>query len=239
MKRPSRPAKRVASKKIVKRKKKVSKAFNKIQIGLNEALSYLQGKPVLEEITAEEAQVFDIPKPPHGFAYQWSPFSRIEYMRSRGWSQVPFSRHPEMAQSTNFDGYIVYRDTALFQISADLAEVERRRLQLIAQDQVNDALLAYGVHVESGSAHHFSYILPPSFMVSSDYDRHRDSDGPVDIELTIKLRVPPRWCDMANALQLDHVEYARRRIQQAGHMIAPDEEGVFSPFDLTTKKVEI
>jgi len=51
--------------------------------------------------------------------------------------------------------------------------------------------------------------------------------------------VPARWCDTANALQLDHAEYARRRILQAGHLISLNEDGVFSSFDLTTKKVEI
>ena len=243
MKRPRRPVKRkVASKKTkpVKRAKSFKKIVSRLSSWDRAKIAALAAKPrEIPDWTPEDAAVFDIPKPPSGFAYQWSPFSRIEYMRSRGWSQVPFSRHPEMAQSTNFDGYIVYRDTALFQISAELAEAERRRLQAIAQDQVNDSLLAYGVHVESGSAHHFSYILPPSFLVNSDYDRHRDSDGLVDIELTIKMRVPARWCDTANALQLDHAEYARRRIQQAGHIIAPDEDGVFSPFELTTKKVEI
>ena len=238
MKRPRRPAKRVASKKTkpVKRKK-ASRAFNKIQAGLNEALKHARSAPL--PWTEEDAAIFDIPKPPSGFAYQWSPFSRIEYMRSRGWSQVPFSRHPEMLQSTNFDGYIVYRDTALFQISEAIVVAERHRLQGLAEDMVDETLLANGVHVSSGSAHHFSYMLSPSFMVSSDYDRHTDFDGPVDIELTINLRVPARWCDTANALQLDHAEYARRRILQAGHLISLNEDGVFSSFDLTTKKVEI
>lgn len=235
MKRPSRPAKRVASKKTkpVKRKKP-----SKIVRGLKQALKHARSKPVLEEWTAEEAQVFDLPKPPSGFAYQWSPFSRIEYMRSRGWSQVPFSRHPEMAQSTNFDGYIVYRDTALFQISAELVKAETHRLFEMAKDLTRDFDEMLGKEPGHGGQG-FVWIAPASFTQSAEYEHYPDDRGPVDVQLTITLRVPARWCDTANALHLAHAEYARRRVLMSGYLLAADAgTGVFSPFELTTKKVE-
>jgi hypothetical protein len=222
MKRPRRPVKRkVALKKIVKRK--IAKRAVKFSPATKRAI---------EEV---EASIFDIPKPPHGFAYQWAPFSRVIYMASKGWSQVPFSRHQDMPKATNFDGYVVYRDTALFQISEALA---KEQIDLLAE-QAKDLTRDFDARLRREEGGRGFYILPSSFMVDSAYDRVPDSSPPVEVTLTIKLRVPARWCDTANALQLAHPEYARRRISQTGYLISPDHEGVFSPFELTTKKVEI
>lgn len=231
MKRPSRPVKRkAASKKIIKRKKP-SKAFRKIKAGLDEALAHARAEP---EWTAEDAAVFDIPKPPAGFAYQWAPFSRIIYMLSKGWEQVPFSRHPDLGRALNFDGYIVYRDTALFQISSALVDKELSRLKLMAKDMTAEFDASVGRHGEGFGF----YILPQSFMVDSDYERVPEASPPIEMTMFIVLRVPSRWCDTANALNLPHAEYARRRIAQSGYLISPDDKGIFSPFELITTKVE-
>jgi len=242
------PVKRkVASKKTkpVKRAKSFKKIVSRLSSWDRAKIAALAAKPrEIPDWTPEDAAVFDIPKPPSGFAYQWSPFSRIEYMRSRGWSQVPFSRHPEMAQSTNFDGYIVYRDTALFQISKELADAEHDRLKEVAKDLTRDYDSMLGKEPGYGGRG-FVWMMPASFTQSAEYEQYSDDRGSVDVQLTITLRVPARWCDTANALKLAHAEYARRRVLMSGHLLACDpyasdpDVGVFSPFDLTTKKVEI
>lgn len=216
-------AKRVASKKTkpVKRKK-VSLAFNKIQAGC----------PPLPW-TAEDAAIFDIPNPPSGFAYQWSPFSRIEYMRSKGWSQVPFSRHPEMAQSTNFDGYIVYRGMALFQISADIVKEALAAMRNTAQAQGQLSSLRMSGDYDAG----FGSIMPEEWIVSEPLP---DAEPLTETELTIKFMMPKSWSGAAATCRLDLAEYVRRRLLQDQHFLASDGgDGIYYIVELTTKKVEV
>jgi hypothetical protein len=235
MKRPRRPAKRVASKKtkVTKRKK------NKIITGLKQALRHAREVP---DWAPEDAAVFDIPKPPPGFAYQWAPFSRIEYMRRKGWVQVPYSRHPEMPLSTSFDGYILYRDTTLFQISEELVRGELDRAKLNAKDLEKDFYEVLGIEGAGYKRDGFRtifHILSPHFMVSSNYEGPPDT-GPVVVDLTIKFTMPWRWRDAAAALQISESEYVRRRLIMSSHLLHPDDDGTYSVVEeVTTKKVEI
>lgn len=222
MKGPRRPAKRkLAPRKTVKRKKPIV------------------SKPrAVPDWTAEDAAVFDAPKPPAGFAYQWSPVSSIFRMQLKGWVQVPFSRHSsELAPSCNFDGYVVYRDTALFQIAADLVaearEADRRRaVDAFGGDEALEAM------ANGGKGRGF-YIMPPSFMVSTEYE-HVAPDAPAaPVSLTITFMAPARWRDAASALGLPIDEYVRRRIaMESALMLISSDDGTFSPYELTTRKVD-
>lgn len=195
-------------------------------------------------MSPEEAAIFDIPKPPPGFAYQWSPVLRAEYMLMKGWSKVPYSRHPELPRALNFDGYVVYRDMALFQISAELARAEHDRMKELALDMERD--FAEGSQrADSYScgnhAHGRFYVFPPSFIVSSDYERVGEDEPDKLVPVMVPFMMPARWQDAANALKMPHDQYIRRRITQEGFLLSADPAGLFRPYDtedLTIRKVD-
>ena len=225
MKRPRRPAKRIASKKIATVKSR-AKSFKKIIANMAS-----NGKPVLEEWTAEEAQVFDIPKPPAGYAYQWSPVSSIFRMQIKGWSQVPFSRHPEIGLPQNFDGYVVYRGMALFQISADIVREALASMQDTAQAE--GQLSSLRIDYSAG----FGSIMPEEWLVSEPLP---DAEPLTETELTIKFMMPKSWPGAAATCRLDLAEYVRRRLLQDQHFLASEGgDGIYSIVELTTKKVEV
>lgn len=227
MKRPRRPVKRkVASKKT----KPVKRKTSKIVRSLKQALKYVRGQLVLEEWTAEDAAVFDIPQPPSGFAYQWSPVSSIFRMQLKGWSQVPFSRHPEIGIPQNFDGYVVYRGMALFQISADLVKeaLAAVRENSLALGQLGDKRMSGDYSAGFGS------IMPEEWVIDEPLP---DAEPLAETELTIKFTMPTSWPGGAAACHLDLAEYVRRRLVQEGHLLCSDNDGVYSIVRLTTEKV--
>lgn len=247
MKRPRRPTKRkVAPKKVVKRKTTVSR--NKIIRDIREALDVTKdGKfdrvwQVVPDLSAVEAAVFDIPKPPPGFSYQWSPVVAAFRMELKGWSRVPFSRHPEIGKPQNFDGYIVYRDMALFQIAADLAEAihHGHRQRAIAQRQGigDDVMQAMAGYSDPSIRHgHGIPILSEAFLTSADYTGP-ENPGDAVVELAVKFLMPGRWRDAAAALRLDDSEYVRRRILMEGTLLSAQTDGTFAVVKLTTEKTE-
>lgn len=224
MKRPRRPVKKrkVASKKAQPRKsRKPSKAFRKIEAGLKQALSHARGG-----MSAEDAAIFDIPKPPAGLAYQWSSLASTERMLMKGWARVPYSRHPELPRSLSFDGSILYCDNVLFQIGADFVEALKQSgyKRAIAQRQGvgAEAIELMAAYSDPGSLHRRSEgrefpLVSPSFIVSSSYARPSTS-GDVVIDLVVKFSMPYRWRDAAAALQLDESEYVRRRLAQGARL---------------------
>lgn len=226
MKRPRRPAKKVARKPAPKKRKA------KIKSGpYKDVSAYLAG---MADRIAADAAIFDMPKPPTGFAYQWAGLGRVEYMLSKGWSRVPYSRHPELPLSTSFDGYVVYHDNALFQIASELADREKDRLQELARDLTRD----FDASVGRDSPGRGFYILPPAFMVDSDYDHVAPTSPPQPVDITITFMMPARWQDAASALQLEPAEYVRRRLTIEDMLISTDKDAKFHPFELTTRKVD-
>lgn len=227
MKRPRRPVKKTARKAAPKHRKPAPRAR--------------ATRPAIDQ-SPEWQTVFDVPKPPPGFAYQWAPVTAIFGMELKGWSRVPFSRHPELGKERNFDGYIVYCEQTLFQISAELHEMklESARKAARAQHEASggeaiDALsrFAFGGPWDRRGAIH---MLSPAFMVSSAYPRAEPGDSIA--EIFIKFTMPYRWRDAANALGLTEAEYVRRRLIMSGDFLAPNTDGTYSPVDLTTEKVE-
>ena len=223
MKGPRRPAKRkVALKKTTKRKNPVA------------------SKPrAVPEWTAEDAAVFDIPQPPHGFAYQWSPVSSIFRMQIKGWVQVPYSRHSgDLPPSCNFDGYIVYRDTALFQIASDIVAESLSAERAKAKEMTggwDEAMVGMNGSREGRGF----YIMSPDFVVSSDYERVGSDAPAVPVGLTLTFMAPARWRDAASGLGLPIAEYARRRFaMDPTLLLVAGGDGTFSPYELTTRKVD-
>lgn len=204
MKTPRRPAKKIVRRVVRK--------------GVNSR------KPLAEIMTAAQAAIFDIPKPPDGFSYQWNAVTEIDSMLSEGWQRVAYRQHKELPRALNADGYIVYRGNALFQISDAVVRKDLTCLRLKAKDMEDsfyvDATLLQGRHMQ---------IMPSSFIVSSDYERVPDGAGPAPVGVTITFMAPTRWQDAAAALKLPLGEYVRRRVVMGGHPMTPSADGTFSP----------
>lgn len=207
---------RVASKKAQPRKsRKPSKAFRKIEAGLKQALSHARG-----EMNAEDAAIFDIPKPPAGLAYQWASLASTERMLMKGWARVPYSRHPELPRSLSFDGSILYRDNVLFQIGADFVEALKQSgyKRAIAQRQGvgDEALTLMSAYSGRSEGREFP-LVSPSFMVSAIM-AGPPTPGDAVIDLAVKFSMPYRWREAAACLQLSESEYVRRRLAQGARL---------------------
>lgn len=214
MKRPRRPVKR----KAVKRAKPIKRSTL--------------------EITAIQAEVFEIPKPPAQLAYQWAPADSLLDMQDAGWLAVPFERHKSelSARKFNRDGFIVAFDQMLFQREAVLVRADRDLAHRKAKEnlQGHDAYQDPD-HFRRGQVGFFK-ILSPSFMVSSAYEHVPVDAPPIDIDLTVKFRVSPRWQDAAAAIGLDITEYARRRLLMEPSVIATGDDRVFEFVELSISR---
>ncbi len=161
---------------------------------------------------AEEAQIFDIPKPPDGLAYQWGLVDHLARFEATGWVRVPFDRHAEeMPKSTKVDGYIVYLDNTLLQRDQAAVRAKITEANQAAKKQLEDHP-AYQKCWPHGGYVPMAPILSDHFVVSSAYERVQDSADPIILDVTIPVRMPARWQDTANALGLSHQQYLQRAI---------------------------
>lgn len=211
MKRPRRPAKKKPRK--VARKK----------IGSRESSA--------EIMTASQAAIFDTPKPPPGLAYQWNLLTETELMLAEGWERVLYRQHKELPRSLNSDGYIVYRNNTLFQINAAIVQAALTSLRLNAEDMEDS------FYVDSTREGRYMRIMPPSFVVASDYERISDASPPAPCEVTFTFMASARWQDAASALGLPLAEYVRRRILSEGRPLVI-EDGALISQETATQNVE-
>ncbi len=187
-----------------------------------------QRKHVPPPFGAEEAKIFDIPKPPIGLTYQWVLAEHVR--RYPGWVQVPFDRHEsEMPADTNEDGAIVYLGNMLVQQDQSLVQAYLALPRNLALKNLQEHS-AY-----SGNRRGSPQILSESFIVSSNYPSIPSDSPPIDVDITIKFRVSARWQDAAAALGLDVQEYARRRLIMENILLAPygyREDRAYEPVEL-------
>lgn len=164
---------------------------------------------------AEEAKIFDIPKPPAGLAYQWV---LAEHLRKYpGWVSVPFARHSsEIPADTNEDGSIVYLGNVLVQRAEELVKAELSIPQKLALKNLQE----HPAYRAPGERYSPFPVLSESFMVSREYAVVPADSPPIDVDITIKFRVSRRWQDAAAALGLDAQEYARRRLLMEDMVLA-------------------
>ena len=175
---------------------------------------------------AEEAKIFDIPKPPRGIAYQWVLIDHKERW-SDAWVQVPFDRHAhEMPKKTNVDGYIVYLDNILVQRDKQLVDIEQSNYQDAAIKQFKD-YLAYSQQWRNDSVGPFSFpILSEQFIASSSYERV--TGPPVVLDITVPVRMSAHLQDTASALGLTAQEYLQRSISL---YVKGETDGLLLPID--------
>ena len=83
------------------------------------------------------------------------------------------------------------------------------------------------------------YIMPPSFVVSSDYERVASDAPAAPVGMMVTFMAPARWRDAASGLGLSIAEYARRRFaMDPALLLVANGDGTFSPYELTTRKVD-
>lgn len=227
MKRPRRPVKRKAVKSAPKRVRNSARNL-----------------PIAPSVpwTEEEASIFERLEAPDKLSYQWAPHEEAFRMQIKGWVQVPYARHAHaMPPSANFDGYIVYRGMALFQMERDLVRAlldsAQKKAQSMARNSGSEALELIAGYTDPRRIGLSFPILSPSFMVDQEYDLV-PNEGQKVIDISIKFAAPWNWQDAASALGLDLSEYVRRRLLMTGKFLGPGEDGTYTTLEVTTKKAE-
>lgn len=175
---------------------------------------------------------------PVGWAYQWST-----YLDPRsGWRPVPYSRHahdfPKVAQSDA--GFIEIKGLTLAEIEAKHVTGELLRNEQKARDLAGEFDRSLGR--EAGGKGF--WIMPESWVASYTTAEIRDMepplrDGPpIEVAITLIMKVPARWNNAAAYLKLTLNEYARRRILMERPILgcterwdgSPDAEPLYEPF---------
>jgi len=207
MKRPRRPTKKIA-------RKRVSKERNKIIAGLREALGVATGKKKAARVTTVHvtaADPFHInPRLiPAGWAYQWVPQgSKL----AEGWTAVPYSRHAHDFPDdySGMFGQINFLGLALVETTIGQAQKERDALKQKAIDLHGSFDEQIGR--DGGKGHGF-WIMPQGWNVSEEVPDAPPVEGPsVEVAITLMMKVPARWASAAAYLKLTLNEYTRRRI---------------------------
>ena len=145
---------------------------------------------------------------PAGWAYQWTTYVDPH----SGWRPVPYSRHahdfPKAAQGP--DGFVVIEGLHLAEIPEHFVRSELASGAQKARDMVGDFDQSIGRdNVGKGW-----YILSPGFIVEREITREMaHTEGPpVEVLVTLTMKVPQRWSAAAATLDLTLQEYTRRRI---------------------------
>ncbi len=219
MKRPRRPTKKTARKAVRKKAKVVRKRTPRTFFSKSDPF-YLDAKLI-----------------PAGWAYQWST-----YVDPRtGWRPVPYSRHahdfPKIAQSD--DGFIVISGLTLAEIPAEHVAAELTRGAQAARDLTAGFDRSIG---REGGGKGF-WVMPESWIAS--YGRGEElremaplEGPPIEVAVTLVIKVPSRWDSAAAYLKLGLPEYARRRILMERPLLgctqrwngSRDAEPLYEPF---------
>lgn len=157
---------------------------------------------------------------PDGFALQWTP---ADSDMPIGWQAVPDVGVTQLNR--------------LIWAPIEVAEDERSNNIGSARKQMADSGALFGLD-EYGKKLSHQYGFPfvsPSFMVSSNYQRVSPDAGPIDVEITIRVRISVKWQDAAACLGLEPQEYARRRLLMEPPVLGPIEfcDNVFEPVQLS------
>lgn len=167
---------------------------------------------------------------PAGWAYQWS--THVD-PRS-GWRAVPYSRHahdfPKEAQGA--DGFIAIWGLVLTEIPADFVKAELANSTQRARDMVSHFDRSIGREEEGRRGF---WIMPEGWLVSYSKEEVAELDPPprdgppVEVAVTLLMKVPSRWDNAAAYLKLTLNEYTRRRILMERPVL-----GVMDPFSAET-----
>lgn len=136
---------------------------------------------------------------PAGVALQWITLNvdDLERAQSSGWKPV--------------EGVGGVRGNMLVWAPVAVADAQRDANIKRAKDQMREAKESLGLNGRREGR--LFPIAPQSFMVSSAYETVPSDTGPIDIDVTVKLRLSGRLQDVAAALKLSPEVYAQRRME--------------------------
>ena len=160
----------------------------------------------------------DKSKLPVGWAYQWIVGCCDS---SSGWRPVPYSRHahdfPDSAR--NASGFISIDGLMLCEIPAEHVKKELSALT----DKAKALEKTMGV-IDPGKGF---YIMPADWVVQGETipEAQQNEGPPVEVAVTLLMRVSVRWQSAATYLKLTLNEYVRRRILMERPVLGP-----ISPF---------
>jgi hypothetical protein len=165
---------------------------------------------------------------PADLAYQWirvELFGELDHQShgaalDAGWRPVPFKRHAGQFHPNNdWPGKIVHGGRMLMENAADAASAQIDALMSKAHQQMTEAWEPFGGQ-PNGRKHTFA-IMPGDFVVSEKYARIASDALPIDVEVTIRVRLPASVQDTIQALHLPMEEYARRRLVMEPGVLYP------------------
>lgn len=136
---------------------------------------------------------------PGGVALHWITLSvdDLDRAQSFGWKPV--------------EGVGGVKGNMLVWAPVAIAEAQRDANIKRARDQIHEARELFGLNGRR-EGHPFP-IAPQSFMVSSAYETVPSDTAPLDVDVTVRLRLPGRLQDVAAALKLSPEVYAQRRME--------------------------
>ncbi len=145
---------------------------------------------------------------PVGWSYQWKIDGATP---PTGWTCVPFSRHAHdfPRDFQNLFGQIAFLGLVLMEATAEQAEKEASRPRVAATEM-------YDAHPAARKRGRYDgFPLMPEDWIETEKipDGAEQNEGPpVEVAVTLLMRVPVRWNSAALYLNLTLNEYVRRHI---------------------------
>jgi hypothetical protein len=222
-------ARKPVKKRRVARKPAKSKPFNpkfKLKIGLPDGDKFFVHPETI----------------PAGVALQWvavtvvgdADLSNLDWYLEGGWKPVP-------NQKKIGGQVLVWAPQAL----AD--EMKKKGVGRATQQRA-DARALFGMDGQNPSPYHGGFPMAgPHFIETKDYEGVPSDAPPIDVDVTLKIRVSARWQDAAAALGLEVAEYARRRLRMEDICLAwagprydnaRHQSGIYEPVQLFIKRID-
>ena len=152
---------------------------------------------------------------PEGKAYQWHRFTGASRDPVRdGWVRVPFDRHPQLFPKSycTKDRHIAYQGLTLLENSAAWVKQQLVDATSFALDMPKQFWSDRGVEVPDRKGRFFPLLPPDQIVTEVLRDAPPEEGPPIDVPISLLIRVPARWASAAAYLKLTLTEYARRRV---------------------------
>lgn len=202
--RPRRPVKKARK---AAPKKKLTKAQRVARL---DARLFRASKRIADGDVTPDPFHIDRSVVPAGKAYQWHRYTTTSPDPIRdGWVPVPFDRHPGVFPKgyRSKDGWVVCEGLTLIENSTEWVKEELARSHRLAHE-LSEAI--GGIKKPEGGR---LYIMPEEWVEAvARPDAPPEIGPPIDVPISLLIRVPARWATAAAYLNLTLTEYARRRV---------------------------
>jgi len=185
---------------------------------------------------------------PSGVALQWFTFrimgeheADLHHPLGRSFVQQALNSGWKLVQGCEVDGQ------ALMWAPESVAKAQADAGRSRAQQQMAEARALFGMDGSKPSPYHGGIrIADTNFVESKVYESIPSDAPPIDVDVTIKVRVSARWQDAAAALGLEVGEYTRRRLYMEPIVLGPCilyenfscKGAAYEPVQLLTKRID-